>query len=460
MRSSRSFYLSLWILLAANVRAANFSTDIAPVLLSECLTCHSAEKAKGGYRVHHFEAVLQAGKSKRAAVVPGKPEESELFRRLTTHDEDDRMPQDDDPLPAAQIELFREWIAQGAKLDRGEPQAGLALLVPKAPHPAPPDFYRSPLPILALAFTRDGAQLATGGYHEILFWKLEGGILGRVTNAPERIHSIAFDPNAAAEKRRFAIAGGKPGRSGEVSIYEDGALLTNLVAAPDVMLAVAFSPDGTLLAAGGADNAIRIFRTEKWEPVATVQQHADWVTSLKFSSANTKVLSASRDRTVRIYDAESGDLETTYPGHGAAVFAAEFLSDEMAISGGKEKTVHLWEIKDAKKQKEFSEAGSEINALLAIGDSFFAASADEKVRQYSTKDRKLVRTFSGNADSIYALAYNPRSEQLAAGTYRGVVKIWNAKDGSLEQSFVGAPLRPEKPVASNTKTADATPGRQ
>ena len=443
-----SVLLGAAMALSAGVCGANFSTDIAPILLSECLTCHSAEKAKGGYRVHHFEAVLQAGKSKRAAVVAGKPEESELFKRLTTHDPDDRMPQDDDPLSAAQIELFREWIAEGAKLDRGEPQAGLALLAPKAAHPSPPEFYRAPLPVLALAFTRDGKQLATGGYHEVIFWNLEGEIQSRVTNAPQRIHSLAFDPIARAEKRRFAIAGGKPGRNGEVSVYENGSLLTNLVVTPDEMLTVAFSPDGTLLAAGGADNAIRVFHTTNWEQVVTIQQHADWVTSVSFNSGNTKVLSASRDRTARIYGAESGELETTYPGHGAALFCAEFLTDEVVVSGGKEKTIHLWEVKEAKRQKEFGEAKGEIHALLAADDSFFAASADEKVRQYSTKERKLVRTFSGEADSVFALAYDAGSERLAASTYRGVVKIWNVKDGSVERSFVAAPIRAEKPVAA------------
>ena len=452
--------LGLWMLFTATSWGAKFSSDIAPVLLSECLTCHSAEKAKGGYRVHNFEAVLQPGKSKKPAVVPGKPEESELLRRLTTHDEDDRMPQDDDPLSEAQIGLFRDWIAEGATLDRGEPKSGLGLLLPKATHPSPPEFYRTPLPVLALAFTRDGKQLATSGYHEVIFWSVDGEIMARMTNAPQRIHSLAFDPTAPAEKRRFAIAGGKPGRSGEVAIYENGAVLRNLVVTPDEMLAVVFSPDGSLLAAGGADNAIRVFHTTNWEQVAIIQQHADWVTSVCFNRANTKVLSASRDRTARIYEAESGELETTYPGHGAAVVAAVFLSDETVISGGKEKTVHLWDIKEAKKQKDFSDAGGEITALLTNDDSFFAASADGKVRHYSSKERKLLRTFSSDAGSNYALAYDPESAQLAAGTHRGVVKIWDVKDGKLETTFVAAPVRSEKPAAATTNASGAQPGTE
>jgi WD40 repeat protein len=445
------------IALVANLRAADFSTDIAPILLSECLTCHNVEKAKGGYRVHNFAAMLQPGKSKVAAVVPEKPDESELFKRLTTHDEDDRMPQDDDPLTPAQIESFRRWIADGAKLDRGEPHSPLALLVPRAAHPNPPEFYRSPVPILSLAFTVDGKQLATGGYHEVIFWNLSGEIQNRVTNVPQRVHSIAFDPVAPAEKQRFAIAGGKPGRAGEVSVYENGSLLTNLVLTADVMLTVAFSPDGSLLAAGGADNSIRVYHAKNWEPVTTIQQHADWVTSVAFNPANTKIISASRDRTARVYEAESGELDTTYTEHGAPVLAATILSDGTAISGGKEKSVHLWDTKEGKKQKDFGEAVGEINALQKTTDSFFVASADEKVRQYSIKDLKLLRTFSGNEDSVYSIACNPSGTQLAAGTYRSVVKIWNLEGGELAGKFVAAPLPQAKAITSITNAPVASP---
>lgn len=419
------------------VHGAEFSRDIAPILVSECLTCHNAEKAKGGYRVHQYGAVITAGKSKEPAVVPGKPEASELFKRLVTHDEDDRMPQEDEPLSTNQVILFREWIAAGATLDRGETNSPLALLIPRAAHPTPPEHYKRPLPILAMAFTPDGTRLATSGYHEILFWNLTGKLQLRVTNAPARVHSIAIHPTAP---NLFAVAGGKPGRRGEISIYQNDSFLTNIVQHTDELLSVVFSPDGELLAAGGSDNTIRIYNTTSWSRVCTIQQHADWVTALQFSDSGAHLLSASRDRTARTYNSTTGELEITYPNHASAVTAAVFVGEDRVASAGREKTIHLWDITEGKKRNEISGAEGEVTELIATDKFLFVACADKTIRQYYLSDRKLARTYSGHTAAVYSLAYHHASELLASGSFDGMVKIWNAKDGTLVSSFTAAPL--------------------
>ena len=448
----RLVLLSLLLLVtAADLFSASFSRDIAPILVTECLACHSDEKAKGGYRVHTFAAVLSPGKSEQPPIVAGKPEESELFKRIITHDELDRMPQDDEPLASAQIELFRVWIARGATLDRGDSETALASLIPKAVHPAPPEYYRRAVPILALAFDPSGERLAVGGYHEISLWTPEGELLSRITNAPQRIHAIAFQP---AAENRFAIAGGKPGRAGELSVYQDGNLLTNLLQTADELLTVAFSADGKLLAGGGSDNTIHVFRTETWERVTTIQQHADWVTSVCFDSDGENILSASRDRTARIYNADSGELEITYPGHGAALSTAIFLSDNKAASAGKENEIHIWDVKEGKKQNEIGGIEGEIFATIAAGEYFFTASADKKVRQYETKSRNLFRTFSGHHDAVYSIAFHADTGRLAAGAYDGTVKIWSVQDGKLQSSFVAAPLKGTEQASLRSAAAE------
>ena len=138
----------------------SFSKQVAPILVKKCVTCHGPEKSKGHFRLDSFDFLLKAGESKSAPVVPSQPEQSELVRRLTAKDEDDRMPQKDDPLPAEHIGLIERWIKDGAKFDGADPKAPLVTLIPKAPHPDPPAAYRHPLPVTALAFNLDGNELA------------------------------------------------------------------------------------------------------------------------------------------------------------------------------------------------------------------------------------------------------------------------------------------------------------
>src|SRR6266480_2952229 len=144
--------------------AVSFSKGIAPILAKKCVACHGPEKSKGHFRLDSFDWLMKAGESKSAPVVPGQPEQSELVRRLTATDEDDRMPQKDDPLPAEQIALIEGWIKDGATFDGTDPKAPLVTLIPKAPHPDPPPAYRHPVAVTALAFNPEGNELAAGGY--------------------------------------------------------------------------------------------------------------------------------------------------------------------------------------------------------------------------------------------------------------------------------------------------------
>jgi hypothetical protein len=414
----------------------SFTRDIAPILETKCGSCHNAEKAKGGYRLHTFEALLRPGKSKKEPVVAGKPADSELFRRITTSDEEDRMPQKDDALSSAQIDLFRAWIAGGATLDRGEASALLAALIPRRPHELPPEKYRRPLPILALAFTPDG-RIAANGYHEVTIWNQNGELLRRITNMTQRVRGIAFDSTG----RNLAIAGGQPGRGGELNLYEyeSGALKTNLLRTSDEIISLAFSPDGKLLACGGTDNAIHVFRDDTFAPTITIQQHADWVMAIAFNTNGTQIASASRDRTARVYDTTSGNLETTYTGLNSPLYAVACLPDGLVASGGRDKSLHIWDSKEGKKKSDIGGFGGEINALLATTDFIFSASADGLVKQHAVSDRKLVHTFAGHGDAVYALAYDAASKKLVSGDYDGVVNLWNVESGALEKTFVAAP---------------------
>jgi len=92
----------------------DYSTQVKPLLNRKCLGCHGGVKQKGGYSLLFRDEALGKGRSGRTAIVPGDPDGSELIRRLTLTDPEERMPYHEAPLSADEVELLRRWIDQGA----------------------------------------------------------------------------------------------------------------------------------------------------------------------------------------------------------------------------------------------------------------------------------------------------------------------------------------------------------
>lgn len=105
---------ALFLFVTASAFAVDFDREIRPLLQERCIECHGEKKQKGELRldakVHAFK-----GGHDGPAILVGKTDASPLFQRVTSTDEDERMPPKGDPLTPAQISLIREWINSGAK---------------------------------------------------------------------------------------------------------------------------------------------------------------------------------------------------------------------------------------------------------------------------------------------------------------------------------------------------------
>ncbi|HKQ37463.1 MAG TPA: c-type cytochrome domain-containing protein [Verrucomicrobiae bacterium] len=436
--------------------AVSFTNDIAPILAQKCIACHGERRAKGNFQLHTFDALIKGAKGERV-IVAGKPEASSIYELLTSKDEDSRMPQNDDPLPAAQITLIKQWILEGAKFDGPDAQASIKTMVASVNFPDPPTAYPHPIPVLALAFNPAGSELASSGYHEVLIWDVADlRLIRRIRSLPQRIQALEYSPDG----KLLAIASGTPGRIGQAYLAE-GDNLRPLHTSPDVVLTVAFSPDGTTLATGGADNAIRLFEVTSGKLKFKTEQHADWVMGLAFHPETNLIVSASRDKTARVINTVSGELEATYQGHTEGVFAAVFSDDgRHAYSAGRDKKIHAWEIKDGKKTGETPVDG-EIYRLVVRGKDLFACGSDKTVRQFRAADKpELLRTFSGHADVVYAIAFNPTAHRVASGGYDGEVRLWNTENGESIAAFKATPkLRSAQNLPQRLDTARVFGGR-
>lgn len=114
-------------------RTVDFSTEVKPILNKHCISCHGGVKAKAGFSLLFREEALAKTESGKPAIIPGKPGESEMIRRLTLKDPEERMPYQHDPLADADIQTLKLWVKQGARW--GDHWAYLPVKAPAVPGP-------------------------------------------------------------------------------------------------------------------------------------------------------------------------------------------------------------------------------------------------------------------------------------------------------------------------------------
>jgi len=133
MRSAAGrFFLGLCLLAPVfgqdTAAPPDFVSQVQPLLVQNCLKCHSGDAPKGGLRLDSRAAAILGGDSSSKVLVPGKASQSDLIKRVRSGDDDEKMPPKGARLPAAQIAILEAWINAGA-----EWPADIALVAPTGP---------------------------------------------------------------------------------------------------------------------------------------------------------------------------------------------------------------------------------------------------------------------------------------------------------------------------------------
>jgi WD40 repeat protein len=462
-----TFALALALAFGAEASAAEpaFITDVAPTLVARCTACHNGVKARGNYKLDSFENLVQSGSSGAEPIVAGKPQESELYRRLIATDASERMPPGDDPLSPAEIAAIEKWIAKGGTFEGADRKSSLKSILPPRQHPLSPLKYAAPAPVFALAFSPDGKELAAGGSNEVLVWDAAtGSPIRRLQRLPARIHAIAY----SSDGKSMLVGGGTPGEYGEVALVDarTGERIRTYGTFEDIVLSVAFSKDGKTSAAGSSDRTARGYRTADGAELWRESLHSDWVTGVAFSPDGKWIATASKDRTVKVLEGASGKLFTTFNGHRRQyaphegqfeVYAVAFDEAGTAYSVGAGHAIRAWDpVKTqdengsaADMEERFKKAGhtryleypagKPIFAMVLGGGKAFTSGGDGILREHDLASGKLIREYPQHGDWLYSVAYHPGLERIATGGFDGGVRIWDAKTGNAIAAFTSVP---------------------
>ena len=325
----------------------------------------------------------QGGESEEPAIVPAKPDESQLVAMITPHDGKAEMPQDKPPLAAGEIELITRWISQGAENDT--PQNATT----RYDMEHPPQYTRLPV-IPALAFSPDGSLLAIAGFHEVLLWKSDGSEpAGRLVGLSERIESLSFSPDG----KRLAITGGLPARMGEVQVWDVAKrkLALSVPVTYDTVYGASWSPDGTKIAFGCADNTVRAIDAKTGEQVLFMGSHNDWVLDTVFSADGSHLISVGRDMAAKLTEVATqrfiDNITSITPGalKGGLTAVARHPKRDEIVLGGSDGVPKLYRV--------FRKS------IRVIGD-----------------DSNLIREFPALPGRVYSVAISNDGKRIAAGS--------------------------------------------
>ena len=245
-------------------------------------------------------------------------------------------------------------------------------------------------PVSSLAFSRDGKMLAAAGHEESAFvFELAGGDRVPLEGHADLVNCVAFAPDGATV--------GTGSSDGTVRLWSaPGGVQRRVLSATNMgpVLAVAFSADNQLLAAGGEEKSIRLFDLKTGRAVGKLEGSPEAVLSLAFSPDASLLASSGRDQVIRIWSVSRRKLRSSWSGHGGRVWSVAFAPDgETVASASADGTVRLWDAATGRQVSQLERA-QETRAVAFSPDGRLLASTGPhlELHVFELADKSLLLT--------------------------------------------------------------------
>jgi WD40 repeat protein len=281
--------------------------------------------------------------------------------------------------------------------------------------------------ILAVVLLPDDRRAITASTDNTLRrWDLAtGSEERRFEGHTQQVWCLALSPD------RKHIASG--GRDCTVRIWdvETGTGVKVLPRFDDPVRSIAYTPDGQSLLVGCLDGKLRLIALDTGAVRRVLGDQPGGVLSVAIAGDGKRALSGGgfNDRTVRLWDLDSGKELRKLIGHTERVSAVHFLPGERAVSAGQDRTVRVWDLKSGTELCSLTGHTGAIHSLALTRDARHLVTgggeSDWTIRVWDLGTRDELRRFTGHKDAICGLAVTNNGKQIISVSSDRTLRLWN-----------------------------------
>ena len=297
-------------------------------------------------------------------------------------------------------------------------------------------------------FTSDGKYLVSASNDKtIRVWDTSTGGIVRVlrgqTGKGEEgsIFAAALSP----DDRLLAVGGYTKNDEIRLINFQTGEVKALLKGHKNVILGLAFSPNGNRLISGSGDKTVRIWDVNTQKTIHILKGHTEVIYAVAFSPDGTFAATGSTDDTFKLWNANSGSLIRTLKGHNDNVMSVAFTTDgKYLLSGSYDKTIRLWNGRTGKFIKKLASQDSSVDSLSISPDGTKVMTGIGPVGSgktsyvFSIPSGKKITSFTKHDNIVLATAISPDGRTAATGGgNQNQIYLWDLATGKVKQKMVG-----------------------